>query len=286
MQPQAGAGGRASFHPRLDALPGGTPAKGAVALRSLSLYVDRNTFVHRADPITKLLYVVVAVAVAYVAPALWPAVVFLALGLFLLAAGRVLLKAWPVFAMTLVVLSTVFIIQGLFNPANATPLLRLGPVVFYVEGLRFALGIAVRLLDLLASTVVLVLTTRPPDLIDALVRRGLSPKFGYVMSSVLQIIPNMSGATATILDAQRARGMETEGKLRTRLRAYVPLMGPLVTSSLIATQERAMALEVRAFGAKGRRTFLHEDSVPGYAGFVRWLLLAVLAATFVWRVVA
>lgn len=254
-------------------------------MRSLSLYVDKDTFVHRIDPITKLVYVVVSVAAAYVAPGLWPGLVLLALSLTLLAAGRVLLRAWPVFTMTGVVLSTVFLIQGLFNPANATPAWGLGPVVFYREGLLFALGITIRLLNLLSSTVILVLATRPPDLIAALVRRGLSPKFGYVMSSVLQIIPNMANATSTILDAQRARGMETEGNLGTRLRAYVPLLGPLVTSSLIATQERAMALEVRAFNAKGKRTFLSEESVPSYAAPVRFLLVATLVAVAVWRVV-
>ncbi len=255
-------------------------------MRSLSLYLERDTFVHRLDPITKLVYVVTSVAVAYVAPSLWPAAAFLALGLFLLVAGRVLTRAWPIFAMTGFIISTVFIIQGLVNPANATPALRLGSVVFYREGLFFALGIAVRVLNLLAATVILVLATRPPDLIDALVRRGFSPKFGYVMNSVLQIIPNMSSATSTILDAQRARGMETEGRLGTRLRAYIPLMGPLVTSSLIATQERAMALEVRAFAAKGKRTFLTEERVPPYAPWLRCALGAALVASVVWRVVA
>ncbi len=254
-------------------------------MKSLSLYVEKDTFIHRTDPITKLVYVIVSVAAAYVAPNLWPAAAFFGVSLLLLASGRVLLKAWPVFAMTGFVLSTVFIIQGLVNPANATPVLRLGPLVFYREGLLFALGIAVRLLDLLASVVILILATRPPDLIDALVRRGFSPKFGYVMNSVLQTIPAMANATSTILDAQRARGMETEGRLGTRLRAYTALMGPLVTSSLIATQERAMALEVRAFNAKGARTFLNSEKVPGYAVPVRYLLLAVLAAVIVWRVV-
>lgn len=255
-------------------------------MRSLSLFVERDTFVHRLDPITKLVYVLVSVAAAYVAPGTWPALAFLVLSLLLLATARVLAKAGSVFAMTGVIISTVFIIQGLVNPANATPVLRLGPIVFYREGLLFALGIALRVFNLLAAAVILILATRPPDLIDALVRRGFSPKFGYVMNSVLQMIPSLTNASARIMDAQRARGMETEGRLGTRLRAFVPLMGPLVTSSLVATQERAMALEVRAFDAKGKRSFLTEERVPAYAPYLRYLLLAILAATIVWRVLA
>ena len=45
---------------------------------------------------------------------------------------------------------------------------------------------------------------------EDLERIGFSPKLGYVISSVFQIVPQMSGTMNTILDAQRSRGMETE----------------------------------------------------------------------------
>lgn len=53
----------------------------------------------------------------------------------------------------------------------------------------------------------------------------------------------MSGTMNTIMDAQRSRGLETEGNLITRAKSFLPLISPVVMSSLINTRERAIALE-------------------------------------------
>ena len=39
---------------------------------------------------------------------------------------------------------------------------------------------------------------------------------GYIITSVFQIVPQMTGTMNTITDAQRSRGLETEGSLLTR----------------------------------------------------------------------
>lgn len=52
----------------------------------------------------------------------------------------------------------------------------------------------------------------------------------------------MSGTMNTIMDAQRSRGLETEGNLITRAKSFLPLISPVVMSSLINTRERAIAL--------------------------------------------
>jgi len=120
--------------------------------------------------------------------------------------------------------------------------------------------------------------TNPADLTEALVRRGAPARLGYVIMSVLQIIPTMVAQSAAIADAQRSRGMETEGSLWVRVKAFLPLMGPLVTSSLIATEERALALEVRGFGSSARPTFLKPEVRPPHAGLVRIMCVLTLAA--------
>lgn len=56
--------------------------------------------------------------------------------------------------------------------------------------------------------------------------------------------------------AQRARGLDTEGSIRARLRGVMPLVGPVILSSLTEVEERSLALEVRAFGRPGRRHLL------------------------------
>ena len=68
--------------------------------------------------------------------------------------------------------------------------------------------------------------------------------------------------TGKITDAQRARGMETEGKLWVRFKSFLPLLGPVVLNSLKETRERSIALEIRGFNAKGKRTFCRTRKLP------------------------
>jgi len=112
----------------------------------------------------------------------------------------------------------------------------------------------------------------------------VSPRMGYVLLSALQIIPQTLEMAGRIQDAQRARGLETEGSMLVRARAYLPLMLPLVLSSLVATQERAMALEVRGFGLPIKRVSRYEFPDDALQRGLRWLLLLAVPAALALRV--
>ena len=71
---------------------------------------------------------------------------------------------------------------------------------------------------------------------DELEKSGFSPRFGYIINSVFQILPQMLAARDVIADAQRSRGMETEGNMLVRIKAFLPLISPVVMSSLINTR--------------------------------------------------
>ena len=105
-----------------------------------------------------------------------------------------------------------------------------------------------------------------------------------MVQSALQIIPQTLEMVSRIQDAQRARGLETEGRLLTRARAFIPLLLPVVLSSLVATQERAMALDVRGFGLPGarRQRYVLPDSVGQRV--LRWVLVALVPAAVVARI--
>src|SRR5690242_7913424 len=175
-------------------------------------------------------------------------------------------------------------VQGFANPINRTVVFALGPIVYYREGLAFAAFAALRIACLVCATFLFSFTTRPADISEALMQRGLSPRMGYVVQSALQVIPQTLELATRIQDAQRARGLETRGSLPRRARAYLPLMLPLVLSSLVATQERAMALEVRGFGlpVKRQSRYVFADSTPQRV--TRWLMALAPPAAVVARV--
>ena len=255
-------------------------------MKGISLYVDNGTWLCRVHPFTKLMYILTAIAVPLISGSLAAFPFFMLLSLFILLSGKVLKRAVPLIAFSFTILVTIFLIHGLFNQANENVLFSIGPVSFYKEGLYYALKISFNILNMLLSFAILVLTTKPSDLVDEMEKKGFSPRLCYIINSVFQIIPQMMGMMDTITDAQRSRGMETEGSLRVRAKAFIPLVSPVVTGSLINTRERAIALEVRAFGKKGKKTYLSDRPVHKGDKAMNIVLFAVLLATIIWRIAA
>ncbi|MFT8361644.1 MAG: energy-coupling factor transporter transmembrane component T [Sporolactobacillus sp.] len=252
-------------------------------MSSISLYVDRESFVHDVDFMTKLIFCVVFI----VAPIISGSPVFelaavLMTSLFIVVAHS-FRRFIPILLLSLLVLFSVVIVQSAFVPGYQVVLFSLGPVTFYKTGLIHGLEIVVRFLDILFPTSLVVLTTKPIDMVVSLQHIGLSYRFAYVIQSIFQIIPQMTAAMRRIANAQRSRGLKTDGRLLTRARAFLPLIGPVMIGSLIDTRERAMALEARGFSAEGQRTFFHIVPIYRYRIPVRVFLVAVLIFSIYWR---
>jgi energy-coupling factor transport system permease protein len=251
---------------------------------SFSLYIPRESGMHRLHPLTKLALVGFCLVLGLFLPGIW--LTYAAFGLLILP-----LAAWAgilppflraVFKTALPVIVSVFLVQGLFWPGG-TPLFHFGPLSLKQEGLAFAFRSAGRFLMVVSSFLLLTFTTRPDSLMLALSERGAPNSIAYILLATMQIVPRFQTKANTILDAQRSRGLETEGSLRVRARALLPLIQPLLLGSIVDIEERAIALEVRAFGRSGPKTsliVLHDT--PGQK-FVRWLLLLSMLAVIGWR---
>ncbi|TGA97620.1 energy-coupling factor transporter transmembrane protein EcfT [Sporolactobacillus shoreae] len=253
-------------------------------MQNISLYVNKKSFVHDVDFLTKLIYIFVFIAIPIISGSVIIGLLAILISLILHTCAGVLKKLIPIVALSLFVLLSVIIVQAAFIPGYHIVFFSLGPVHFYQEGLIHASLIIVRFLDILLVSSLTVLTTRPSDIVETLQRKGLSHRMGYVINSIFQIIPQMVSSMKTISDAQRSRGMETEGNLFVRVKAFLPLIGPVVISSLVGTRERAMALEARAFSADAKRTYFHEEMKYRYKTPVRIILLLLLVVSIIWRV--
>jgi energy-coupling factor transport system permease protein len=238
-----------------------------------SIYTPGASPLHRLHPLTKMAATALIVIAAYLLPGLLsPIALFLVVLLLAYTSGIMGSVVRPVLRGLLPVTLSLFIIQGiLFPPAGATPL-PIGPVTLTREGLAFAFLISTRLLTFTSAILLLLRTTHPADLVFALTERGLPRSIGYILLVTLQIAPDMIGRATAILEAQRSRGLETQGGLR-RVRAVVPLVGPLVVGALVDVEERAMALESRAYTAPGPKTSLRELVDTAGQRIARWLML-------------
>ncbi len=250
-----------------------------------STYSPGASLLHRLHPLTKLAAAALILAATYLLPgALTPLALFCVVALLALVAGVAGSTLRTVFKLLLPIALSLFLIQGvLFPPSGATPLpLGLGPIQLTYEGLLFAYLISARLLVLSATILLVLRTTHPADLVFALIERGLPRSVGYILLVSLQIVPDMTARATAILEAQRSRGLETERGFM-KVRGIIPLVGPLVVGALVDVEERAMALESRAYTAAGPKTSLRQLVDTGAQRAARWAMLLAIAALIGWR---
>jgi len=106
----------------------------------------------------------------------------------------------------------------------------------------------------------------------------------FIVMTALRFIPTMQHRAEQVLDAQRARGSRIDrGGLVSRVRAYIPIMVPLLTSGIRMSDDLAAAMINRGYGATKRPTaLLILHAVPrDYVAVA--LAAAVLAALVVLR---
>jgi energy-coupling factor transport system permease protein len=253
-----------------------------------SFFLPRASGLHALYPLTKLVLVLAIVLVGFLARSAYaPIALFLFLILPLALWGRI---ARDLIRVTLTVILpfviSIALVQGLFYPGATKAVFAIGPLSLKEEGLRFAFGTAGRILLLAGAGLLLLFSTHPADLMLALRQHGMPGALAYIVVAALELIPQMQAQASGILDAQRSRGLETEGSLLTRTRALVPLLGPLVFGALADVDERAMALEARAFSSPQAKTSFKELRDTGRQALARWLLLMsalIVAALEVWR---
>lgn len=249
-----------------------------------TFYVEKDTPIHRINPINKLYYTITIILTSMIVSNIYFSLICIGLNIVILLIAKIFKKTIPIIGFSLIVISTIMLIQGFFYHNNSTALFSIGFLTYYKEGFIYALSISLNIINLILSFSVLVLATKPSDLIESLVSEGLNPKIGYVLSSVFQIIPEMMTTMGTITDAQRSRGLEVEGNLITRTKAFIPLIGPVVMNSLLSTRERAMAIEVRGFNSKIKKSFLNEIKKGRYDKLFQIMSYIMIILSIVWRV--
>jgi energy-coupling factor transport system permease protein len=80
----------------------------------------------------------------------------------------------------------------------------------------------------------------------------------------------MAERAGEIVEAQRARGLDTEGSALRRIRGILPLAGPMILGAVTDVEERTVALEARAFSAPARRTVIRPIPDSPAQRAVRW----------------
>ena len=254
---------------------------------TLGQYFPGDTVVHRLDPRTKLILVIVFIVALFQANS-WPGyglVMLAALGSMALAKikpGTMFKGVKPMlFIIALTALLNIFYTAG-------TPVLP-GWIITW-EGIARAVQMILRIVLLISGTFLLTYTTSPIALTDGL-ELLLGPlkklhvpvhEMTIMMSMALRFIPTLISETDKIMSAQKARGADFEtGSLFQRAKALLPILVPLFVSAFKRADELAVAMESRCYHGGEGRTRMKKLQMAGRDWAALGLGFAFLAAMIV-----
>ena len=260
--------------------PGAGPAADALRPSGLPDYVARKPsgFYRSLNPATKLGLAALEVVAAFaISGWLGPALVLGVLAVTA-AASRTLRGLAFIGLAALPLVISIMVVNLFLLPGASDAIARLGPLAPTWSGLRFGLLTSARLIAFSSAIALAYLTTPVDDLLADMSRRGLGRRGVFVVGAAVQMVPRTIERVGEIMDAQRARGMDTEGRIWRRARGVVPLAAPVVFGALAEVEERTMALESRAFTAPGRQTLLRVPPDRAIDSALRWLALAGVVA--------
>ncbi len=232
------------------------------------------------NPLTALAAAVLLVVVTYVIPAPVGPLAALALA-FTLAAMTSVARRVAILAAAVAIPTWIFLAVMNAIVAPEGDIVRVAGVNIAAHALLPAAWIALRLGAAVAALAWVVMTTPPQRLVRALAQRGLPAWSQYLLAASLAAVPEARRRAREVLDAQRCRGLAVGGGPLARLRATLPLAGPLMVSLVTEAERRALALDARAFDARGARTSLTEVADPNGERTLRTVMWGLAIALIV-----
>ena len=229
---------------------------------TLGQYFPGNSFIHRLDPRTKLIMLIVYIVALFVAVSWVSYAVMLAFLIGCIAISQIPPKSIVRGMKPMVMILAFTAILNLFMTQGETVLVKFWIITITLEGVVRAIQMMVRILILNTGATLLTYTTSPIALTDGL-ESLLSPlkklhlpvhELAMMMCIALRFIPTLIEETDKIMSAQKARGADFEtGKLMDRVKALVPILIPLFISAFRRADELATAMECRCYhGGEGR----------------------------------
>ncbi len=239
-------------------------------MSTLIQYIPGETFFHRLDPRSKIVFMLLITAVVFIVQNIWVAgAVLLTLILIWFLAGLPFSMLKGLARAMVGVMVFLFVVQALLYPGETIliqPIIpRFVPLIggmgkIALEGILFALLLSLRLLAMVVVLPLVNMTTPVHIFSLGLVRMGLPYRLAYTTTTALNLIPLLQAEANVIVDAQRLRALQVfeKGRFLDKLKAYPPLITPLVIGAMRRAQLIAVAMDSRAFGATKNRTYVQD----------------------------
>ena len=266
-----------------------------MALKDITLgqYFPGNSLLHRFDPRSKILFTVLFIAAIFLCKGLVSYGITLLILLMMIGISKVQPRVFLKGMKPVVFIVVCTAILNLFY-TSGTVLWSWGILKITEEGIWKAGFMVLRILMLIACTLLLTYTTSPILLTDGL-EKLLRPlkklnfpvhELSMMMSIALRFIPTLIQETDKIISAQKARGADFDsGNLIQKAKALIPILIPLFISSFRRAEELAIAMECRCYHGDEGRTSLRQLHYAGRDYGLIVFSIALCAGIMVLRVV-
>ncbi len=228
-------------------------------------YIETKSPIHKADPRVKMILLILIVVLIFVSQNIYGLLLsFLFVSLTVIL-SKIKLKTYLKnlkAVLPIVILTSV--INMFYGDQDNGVLIEVWKLSITYDGLYRAFFMALRIVLLIVVSSSLTYTTTPNDLTDA-IEHLLSPlKFiglknavhtlALMMTIALRFIPTLVEEAEKIMNAQKARGADLEsGSIIERVKALIPILIPLLISSVRRACELAEAMECRCYnGGEGK----------------------------------
>jgi len=243
-----------------------------------------SSVIHDLDPRIKFFFVSILFVMAILFTKLPALIVLFFVPLpfvFMARVNRQWLRSMRGAALLAIFIFATNFIFGYFYPGSfveITPPVDM--LVEYLVLLERSVAMTLRFVVLIASFSVFFLTTSPDHLGLALQQSHVPYEFCFAFTTAVRFVPVLADEAQTIMDAQKARGLELEkGNLLKRVRNYIPILIPLIVNAIRRSLELAESMDSRAWGANKKRTNLYALKLKraDYILIVISILMLILA---------
>jgi len=230
---------------------------------TLGQYFPGNSIIHRLDPRTKLIMLVIYIVALFMAKTWVGYALLFGFLVTVIKISTIPVKSIVKGMKPLVMILIFTGVLNLFFTRDGRELINIADTIVITSGgLSRALMMTVRILMLITCTFLLTYTTSPISLTDGL-ESLMNPlkvvkvpvhELSMMMCIALRFIPTLIEETDKIMCAQKARGADFEtGSLMDKAKALIPILVPLFISAFRRADELATAMECRCYqGGEGR----------------------------------
>ncbi|MBZ3935373.1 energy-coupling factor transporter transmembrane component T family protein [Methanimicrococcus blatticola] len=249
-------------------------------------YTPGNGLFHKLNAMTKIVFAVgmlIAAVMTENQSILAGMIVFIAILAIVSGLGKALLKQLPI----LIILGILLVLLTILTMKSGDVLFNLIPIgAGYIPvtmgAITFAVTMILRFTVLISSFQLLVISTKPSELVNALYVLHVPSDYALMFLIAIRFIPTLQREGVRINEAQLSRGYNPGGGFIGKLKQTGPVMLPLMLNSLAKADTLGLTIDMRGYrkAAENKRKIKYKALDLMMIAIVSAILILTIAIGF------